>query len=89
MLSIYILYIILLSIITFIMFYIDKKKAINNKRRIKESTLLFLSFIGGAIGAYFSRILYRHKTKKIYFSIIIYTFILIHILIFILIYRCF
>lgn len=57
------------SIITWILFAIDKRKSIKNTQRISEKTLLLWSIVGslGAIvGIYFS----RHKTLHIYFPII-------------------
>ena len=40
--------------------------------RIKEKTLLGFTALGGAIGAFFGRILAHHKTDKVYFSMVIY-----------------
>lgn len=71
-LLIYILILIIMSIVTFIMFGIDKFKAKHNKRRIKEKTLLELTILGGAIGSLIGRIIFRHKTNKIYFTIVIF-----------------
>lgn len=56
-------YLVLLSIITFIAYGVDKKKAINKKYRTKEKTLLGLSFFGGAFGGYPAMLIFRHKTK--------------------------
>lgn len=41
------IYLIIINLITFIMMYIDKKKAKWGKWRIKESTLFTLVFLGG------------------------------------------
>ena len=56
-------YLVLLSIITFFAYLIDKKKAEKGKWRTKEKTLLFLSFLGGAFGGYPAMLIFRHKTK--------------------------
>ena len=56
-------YLVLLSIITFIAYGVDKKKAIKGKYRTKEKTLLLLSFLGGAFGGYPAMLIFRHKTK--------------------------
>lgn len=74
-----IIYLILISLITFFIFGIDKSKAKNNKERIKEKTLLFYTSFGGALGAFIGRILFRHKTDKIYFSMTIYFSLLLEI----------
>lgn len=41
------IYLIIINLITFIMMYIDKKKAKWGKWRIKESTLFTFVFLGG------------------------------------------
>lgn len=56
-------YLILLSIITFIAYGADKKKAKDGKYRTKEKTLLLFSFFGGAFGGYPAMLIFRHKTK--------------------------
>ena len=52
----------------FAAFGIDKTLAENNRRRIRESTLLKLAFFGGTPGAYIGRAVFRHKTRKQPFS---------------------
>ena len=56
-------YLILLSIITFFAYAIDKKKAEHGAYRTKEKTLLLLSFFGGAFGGFLAMQIFRHKTK--------------------------
>lgn len=63
------IYILGMSIISFILMGIDKKRAIKHKWRIKESTLLFFALIGGAIGTLISMKVFHHKTKNIKFKI--------------------
>lgn len=61
-------YLILINIITFITFALDKLKAILGKWRLKTITLLGLCFIGGSIGGLLSMHIFRHKTKVEYFT---------------------
>ena len=56
-------YLVLLSLITFIAYRADKKKAEKGKWRTREKTLLLLSFFGGAFGGYPAMHIFRHKTK--------------------------
>lgn len=56
-----------ISLIAFVMYFADKKKAQKNKWRIKEATLLGFGFFGGAIGALLAMKIFRHKTKHWYF----------------------
>ena len=53
-----------LNFAAFAAFGIDKSHAENNRRRIRESTLLTLALFGGTPGAYAGRSLFRHKTRK-------------------------
>ena len=76
-------YLILVNIIAFITIYIDKKKAIKHKWRIKESTLFLLSIIGGSIGTLLGMYTFRHKTKHKQFTLGIPLILIIQILIFI------
>lgn len=56
-------WLVLLSIITFIAYGVDKNKAKKGKYRTKEKTLLCLSFFGGAFGGFPAMLIFRHKTK--------------------------
>lgn len=58
-----------INIITFIIFTLDKLKAILGKWRYKIATLLFLCIIGGGIGGTISMYLFRHKISKDYFKL--------------------
>jgi len=60
-------YLIIINIIAFIAYAVDKYKAINNKRRISEMTLYTIGFIGGFLGSILAMILFRHKTRKFRF----------------------
>ena len=53
-----------LGIITFIAYAIDKSAAQNNEWRTKESTLHLLSLMGGWLGALVAQNKLRHKSKK-------------------------
>ena len=57
-------YLILVNIIAFAAFGIDKRKAVKHKYRISEATLLGLALIGGAAGALAGMHLFHHKTRK-------------------------
>ncbi len=65
----FILYLIIINIIAFLAMYIDKRKAKYGKWRIQEQSLFILALIGGSIGAIIGMNIFRHKTKKLRFSI--------------------
>ena len=66
---VFIIYLLLINVITFAVFGIDKFKAMKQKWRIKEATLFGLSLIGGSLGGLFGMYLFRHKTRKPIFVI--------------------
>ncbi|MCQ2227366.1 MAG: DUF1294 domain-containing protein [Bacteroidales bacterium] len=65
------IYIVLISIITFIAYAIDKRKARKGKWRTPESTLIGLAVVGGSVGALLAMKFLRHKTqhKKFYIGV--------------------
>lgn len=65
----FIIYLLIINIIAFLAMYIDKRKARYGKWRIPEQTLFILALIGGSIGAIVGMYTFRHKTKKLRFSI--------------------
>lgn len=66
-----ILYIVIgINILAFILYGIDKYKAIHNKWRIKEIILLSLSLLSGSIGGLLGMFIFRHKTKHWYFYLV-------------------
>jgi uncharacterized membrane protein YsdA (DUF1294 family) len=62
-------YILIINLITFISFGIDKRRSRKNRWRIPESTLLGLSLIGGSLGGLIGMYFFRHKTKKKKFTL--------------------
>jgi uncharacterized membrane protein YsdA (DUF1294 family) len=63
------IYIVVINLITFIVFGLDKHNAEQRRSRIRIVTLLTLSFIGGSIGGLIAMYLFHHKTKKDYFTV--------------------
>ena len=83
-----ILAIIICSLITFLLYYIDKQRAKRHKWRIKEITLLTLPWLFGSLGGLFGIYALHHKNKHWYFIVnntlaFIAHFIIIILLIFI------
>ena len=76
-------YFILINIISFIIFGIDKRRSIKRKFRISENFLILLSVIGGCFGSLFAMFYYHHKNRKLKFLILIPIISLIWILIFV------
>ena len=55
-------YLIVINIVTFLVYGIDKWKAKQGSWRISEATLLILAAIGGSIGALLGMKIWHHKT---------------------------
>ena len=70
----------IMSVITFAAFGIDKYKAVHHKWRIPEATLILLSLFGGAVGGLLGMLIFHHKTRKWKFRIWVPLFALIQIL---------
>ena len=57
------------NLATFCTFWWDKRCAKKDRRRVRESTLLWLCAVGGALGGLLSMRLFHHKTRKKPFAI--------------------
>ena len=63
------LYLLMINIIGFGMMWSDKRRAKWGKWRIPEQTLFIVTAIGGGIGTIAGMYTFRHKTKKLKFTI--------------------
>ena len=80
--NLYIKVIIIMSIVTLIVYGIDKARAADAKTRVPEITLLTLAALGGAVGAFLGRIFFNHKrnlASKAHFSVVIYVSMLLQL----------
>ena len=59
----------LVNLVTFFLYWLDKRAAYWGKARVPEKVLLFWIFLGGNIAALVASALFRHKTKKSSFKI--------------------
>lgn len=64
-----IVYFIVINMIAFVLYGIDKAKAEKGKWRISENTLIAAAALGGCIGAIAGMRFFHHKTRKKKFSI--------------------
>ncbi len=56
-------YLTVINLISCIVCCLDKRRAVNRGRRIRERTLLLLSVLGGSIAMYITMRVIRHKTR--------------------------
>ena len=57
-------WLVVVNLWAFLAFWIDKRRALKDGRRLSESLLLELTVTGGAPGALLAMHLFRHKTRK-------------------------
>jgi uncharacterized membrane protein YsdA (DUF1294 family) len=76
---IYVAVVILLSLISFIMYGWDKRRAQKDGRRIPEKTLHLMALFGGWPGALLGQRTFRHKTQKISFRIVFWLCVVLHV----------
>ena len=80
--KILLLYMLFINILSFVLMFIDKRKAIRRNWRISEKTLLSVSFIGGSLGSYLAMILFKHKTKHFKFKYGLPLMLILHCILF-------
>ncbi len=64
-----IIYLIAINLITFLVMWLDKRKAKKGRWRIPENTLLLFVLLGGGIGGIVGMYVFHHKTQKAKFVI--------------------
>lgn len=72
-------YIIIVNIMAFCLYGIDKSAAIKQKQRIPNRVLLLIAAFGGSLGALAGMYIFRHKTKKWYYTITVPVLLVIQI----------
>ena len=65
----FVIYLLVINIVTFLVMGIDKWKAKRGSWRIQESALFTFVIFGGGIGGILGMIVFHHKTKKLKFQI--------------------
>lgn len=63
------IYLLSINLIGILIMLIDKKKAIKGSWRIPEKSLLIVAMLGGSIGTMIGMYWFRHKTKKLKFTL--------------------
>lgn len=76
---IYLAVLAVMSLITFFIYFADKRKAKRREWRIREAVLLSLGFFGGALGALLGMNVFRHKIRRWYFWVENMIFLLLQI----------
>ena len=72
-------YLLLINAAGFLFMCADKQFAKKNLLRIPEAALFLTAFIGGSLGSLLGMAVFRHKTRKLRFRILIPLFLFLHI----------
>lgn len=65
----FIYYLLIVNLVTWILYGVDKRKAIKGAWRIPEKTLILSAVIGGSVGALVGMMMFRHKIRKVKFMV--------------------
>ena len=65
------LYLLLINLLGFVLYGVDKAKSKGGGRRIPERVLLWVARLGGGVGCWMGMMLFRHKTKHTRFMILV------------------
>ncbi len=73
-------YLIVINIAEFLLFGIDKGRAVKGRWRISEAALILAAVIGGSLGGLLGMKLFRHKTQHLKFRVGIPLILLLQIM---------
>ena len=76
------IYCIIVNILTFLAWGWDKFRAQAQQWRVPEKSLVFLVIAGGPLGALAGMVLFRHKTRKTFFWLLVGISLVAHVVIY-------
>ena len=65
------IYLLVINVAAFVMYGMDKKRAVRGQWRIPEKSLLLAAAVGGALGALLGMQIFRHKTRHLKFTVLV------------------
>jgi uncharacterized membrane protein YsdA (DUF1294 family) len=65
-----VIYLAAINLITFILYGVDKRRAVKGAYRIPEARLHLFALLGGFVGGIIAMQIFRHKTRKASFVIV-------------------
>ena len=69
----------LMSLITFVAYYLDKRAARLGRPRTPEATLHVLELLGGWPGAWLAQRIIRHKNAKVGYQVVFWLIVVAHV----------
>jgi uncharacterized membrane protein YsdA (DUF1294 family) len=67
------------TVATFALYGLDKRRARRGALRVPEWTLLLFGFVGGSLGALLGQYVFRHKTQKRSFQVMFWMLVVLQI----------
>ena len=67
------------SVVAFLVYGFDKRRARNGGRRVRERTLHMVELCGGWPGAFAAQRVFRHKTRQRRFQLLFWAIVLLHV----------
>lgn len=83
----FLIYLIMVNLVAFLLFGLDKRKAQMHQWRISEKALFIPAILGGSIGAILGMHLFHHKTKHWYFRFGLPLILILHLAAFFLLFQ--
>lgn len=75
----FLIYLTAVNLLAFLLFGIDKRRAIRGRWRIPERILLLASLLGGSLGGLSGMYFFHHKTHKPRFFVSLPIFLIVHL----------
>ncbi len=63
------IYLLIINVVTFFVYLLDKHNAKKKLYRVSEKNLIVLALVGGSVGALLAMYILRHKTKHLFFTL--------------------
>lgn len=77
------------NLVVFILYGVDKFKAIHRKRRVSENCMIFSALFFGGVGATLAMMVFRHKIRKAKFLVTaFFALIIFAVTVFLMLKRC-
>ena len=75
----YLAVVLALSLLAFVFYGFDKRRARKDGRRVPEKTLHLIAVSGGWPGALIGQRVFRHKTQKLSYRIVFWLCVMLHL----------
>ncbi len=74
------IYLLLINVVTFCVYGVDKSQARRGAWRIRESMLHLLALFGGTPGALAGQVVVRHKTRDRHFQLVFAAIVILQVI---------